>query len=290
MAAITIIETNLDFGAMSNRARTNRIILHHAEATTCTAADIHRWHKANGWSGAGYHFLVRKDGSIFRLRPENKVGAHASGSNSDSIGICFEGRYQVEHMPQAQIDAGKALVAYLKGKYGINTVQAHRDVCSTDCPGANFPFAAIAGVAAGGSAVSGGPSSGSPSGSAGGSSVADVQRWAGSAADGVYGPNTRAALVRKLQSELNAQFGRGLKVDGLWGKLTKAACVNVRRGASGNITRVLQGALICHGYDTGGFDGVFGAGTEDAVRSFQSSRRITMDGIAGKDTFGALLG
>ena len=100
---MNIIETNLKFGALSMRKSTKRAILHHAEASKCTAEDIHHWHLQNGWSGAGYHFLVRKDGSIYRLRPENAVGSHAKGSNSDSIGICFEGSYMTETMPQAQI-------------------------------------------------------------------------------------------------------------------------------------------------------------------------------------------
>ena len=142
---MNIIETNLNFkNNMTNRSATKRIILHHAEASKCTAEDIHRWHLNNGWAGAGYHFLVRKDGSVYRLRPENKVGAHAQGANSNSIGICFEGAYMTETMPQAQINAGKELVAYLKNKYGISKVQAHRDVCSTNCPGKNFPFSQIA--------------------------------------------------------------------------------------------------------------------------------------------------
>ena len=146
--SINIIETNLKFGALSTRKSTKRAILHHAEASKCTAEDIHRWHLQNGWSGAGYHFLVRKDGSIYRLRPEYAVGSHAKGSNSDSIEICFEGSYMTETMPQAQINAGRELLGYLKGKYGFSKVQAHRDVCSTNCPGTNFPFDQIAGVAA----------------------------------------------------------------------------------------------------------------------------------------------
>ena len=76
-----IIETNLQFRDMSTREATERIILHHADAKKCSAEDIHRWHLNNGWSGAGYHFLVRKDGKIYRLRPEDKVGAHAYSSN-----------------------------------------------------------------------------------------------------------------------------------------------------------------------------------------------------------------
>ena len=130
-------------GKLSNRKSTNRIILHHAESKSCTADDIHRWHLANGWAGIGYHFFVRKDGSIYRGRPEGVVGSHAKGSNSDSIGICFEGSYMTETMNQTQINAGRELVAYLKNKYGISKVQKHMDVCSTNCPGTNFPFDAI---------------------------------------------------------------------------------------------------------------------------------------------------
>ena len=54
-----IIETNLEFKDMSTRKSTERIILHHADAKNCSAEDIHRWHLGNGWSGAGYHFLVK---------------------------------------------------------------------------------------------------------------------------------------------------------------------------------------------------------------------------------------
>ena len=130
-------------GKLSNRKSTNRIILHHAESKSCTADDIHRWHLANGWCGIGYHFFVRKDGSIYRGRPEGVVGSHAKGSNSDSIGICFEGSYMTETMNQTQINAGRELVAYLKNKYGISKVQKHMDVCAPNCPGTNFPFDAI---------------------------------------------------------------------------------------------------------------------------------------------------
>ena len=141
---MNIIEKTYNWnGKLSNRKATNRIILHHAESKSCTADDIHRWHLANGWAGIGYHFFVRKDGSIYRGRPENDIGSHVKGSNSDSIGICFEGSYMTETMSQIQINAGRELVVYLKKKYGISKVQKHKDVCSTNCPGTNFPFDAI---------------------------------------------------------------------------------------------------------------------------------------------------
>ena len=49
-------------------------------------------------------------------------------------------------MGSAQKNAGKDLVAYIKSRYGISKVQRHKDVGSTDCPGANFPFSEIAGA------------------------------------------------------------------------------------------------------------------------------------------------
>ena len=60
-------------GSLTKRAATTRIILHHAAAKTCTAQQIHSWHLANGWVGIGYHFFVRKDGSVYRGRPEDTV-------------------------------------------------------------------------------------------------------------------------------------------------------------------------------------------------------------------------
>ena len=131
-------------GALSKRRSTARIILHHAAASKCSAQQIHSWHLANGWVGIGYHFLVRKDGSVYRGRPEDTVGAHAGNNNYDSIGICFEGNFDREQMNEVQRTAGAELVAYLKDKYGITKVQKHSDVNATGCPGAHFPFAAIA--------------------------------------------------------------------------------------------------------------------------------------------------
>lgn len=138
---MNIIETNLQFkGNMSVRKRTSRIILHHAAASECDARTVHTWHLKRGFSGIGYHFLVRKNGTIERGRAENLVGAHAAGNNSNSIGICFEGNFETESMGEAQKNAGAELVEYLKQKYSIDTVVRHKDLAATACPGKNFPF------------------------------------------------------------------------------------------------------------------------------------------------------
>lgn len=110
------------------------------------------------------------------------------------------------------------------------------------------------------------------------------------AVDGIAGPQTMRGLVRVLQTELNKQFGRNLKVDGIFGPRTRAALVNVRAGARGNLTRVLQALLHIKGYNVGPFDGIFGVKTESAVRAFQRARRLIVDGIAGAQTWSALLG
>ena len=126
--------------------------------------------------------------------------------------------------------------------------------------------------------------------------VLNGQKWlneeygAGLAEDGVVGAKTRKALVKALQKELNAQYRRGLDVDGIWGPKTKAACVNVHQGARGDITRVMQLALICEGYSKGGFDGVFGSGTLSDLKRFQKAEGLTVDGICGRNTWGKLLG
>lgn len=52
---------------------------------------IDKWHKKRGFSGVGYHFYIRRDGSVELGRPIEKVGAHVKGFNSVSIGICYEG-------------------------------------------------------------------------------------------------------------------------------------------------------------------------------------------------------
>ena len=121
--------------------------------------------------------------------------------------------------------------------------------------------------------------------------VATVQKWlndnynAGLAVDSIYGRLTKAALVRALQTELNRQAGANLAVDGIFGSKTASAIFNIKSGMQGNLTRILQALLLCNGYPSGGFDGIFGAGTESAVREYQYHHALEVDGIAGKQTF-----
>ena len=196
---MNIIETNLKFKSMSKRQSTDRLILHHSACSNCTAEQIHQWHLNNGWEGAGYHFLVRKDGNVYRLRPEEYIGAHAYGSNYNSIGICAEGNFENETMPEAQKNSLIELVSYLKGKYGISKVLKHSDVNNTACPGKNYPFNEIVnGKVEERHEVSG--------------IIADIQSKLNSkygyniAIDNIYGVDTHKHMVMALQTEFNKQI------------------------------------------------------------------------------------
>ena len=137
-----VIEANLPRkGNFTRRSTTDEVILHHAEASSATVWDINAWHLDNGWVGIGYHYYIRKDGSIYRGRPEWAVGAHATGHNDRSIGICCEGAYMTETMPAAQLASLKALLRDIMGRYGKLALKRHRDVNATSCPGDNFPWA-----------------------------------------------------------------------------------------------------------------------------------------------------
>lgn len=139
-----IIETNLPTnGSFTPRSRTDMIVLHHSESTGTSVEEINRWHLVRGWTGIGYHYYTRKDGRIYRGRPEWAIGAHAQGVNGHSVGICCEGSYMTETMPQAQFDALVGLVREEMTKYPGAKVLRHRDVNSTDCPGVNFPWVAL---------------------------------------------------------------------------------------------------------------------------------------------------
>lgn len=136
-----IIDPKLKFkGQLLKRRLTKYIVLHHADASTATVYDIHQWHLKNGWAGIGYHFYVRKDGSVYQGRPLNTIGAHVYGHNAYSVGICAEGNYMVETMPAAQKQAIVELIKYIKEIYPTAKIVGHKDLMATDCPGKNFPL------------------------------------------------------------------------------------------------------------------------------------------------------
>ncbi|MDR0314503.1 MAG: peptidoglycan-binding protein [Oscillospiraceae bacterium] len=98
--------------------------------------------------------------------------------------------------------------------------------------------------------------------------------------DGIFGRLTKAALVIGLQTELNSQFGRNLVVDGIFGPATRAATININPGARGNLTYLIQAALYTRGYTSVIPDGIFGPLTQAAVQQFQRDQGLPQNGIA----------
>jgi len=147
-----IIETGLQFEGLRVRRETSLIVLHHSASGDVAAAEIHSWHRARGWAGIGYHFVIRKDGSIERGRPQEMIGAHAGvGVNGCSIGICLCGNFMEELPSDEQLVSLVELVVWLQGYYraaaGVELeVKLHREVAATDCPGSKFPVQQLAGL------------------------------------------------------------------------------------------------------------------------------------------------
>ena len=139
-----IIDAEMKFkGSLTKRKITSAVILHHMAAQG-SVQSIHNTHLNFGWAGIGYNFFIRLDGSIYKGRGWDYIGAHAgasSGYNAKSVGICFEGDYtKLSSMPAAQYEAGVWLVREALKRYGRIDVLKHRDVAATVCPGNNFPF------------------------------------------------------------------------------------------------------------------------------------------------------
>lgn len=131
-----IIQSNIHFNG--NKAGGNNpkeIIVHHAEHSTCTVYDIDKWHKAKGWCGIGYQYFIDKQGNIYTGRPENWTGAHCIDHNTKSIGICLQGRLQVENVTDAQYNALLWLIKDIRNRRGNMPIYGHKELNSTDCPG-----------------------------------------------------------------------------------------------------------------------------------------------------------
>ena len=121
----------------------NEIIVHcsaTAEGKDFTIDDIKRWHLARGFSDIGYHYIIYRDGSINKGRDESKIGAHCTGHNSNSIGVCYiggcaaDGKTPKDTRTEAQKSSLLKLLSELKKKYPKAVIHSHKDYASKACP------------------------------------------------------------------------------------------------------------------------------------------------------------
>ena len=121
-----------------------REIIVHCTATRagidCTVDDVRFWHKQQGWSDIGYHYLIYRDGSIHEGRDVDVVGAHCTGHNTYSIGVCYvggmsrDGRKAADTRTVAQAEALELLLMELRRLYPSAKIHGHRDFAAKACP------------------------------------------------------------------------------------------------------------------------------------------------------------
>lgn len=121
------------------------IIIHCAATKPSTdigAKEIDNWHRAKGYFGIGYHYVIRRNGEVELGRPLDKAGAHAKGHNETSIGICLvggiddRGNPENNFTPEQWAELAK-LVTDLQGRFGALKVIGHNEVAAKACPSFN---------------------------------------------------------------------------------------------------------------------------------------------------------
>ena len=103
------------------------------EGKPYTVNDIRKWHKEQGWSDIGYHYVIYLDGTIADGRSVDKIGSHCSGFNTYSIGVCYiggvakDGKTAKDTRTDAQKYALLDLLRQLRVLYPNAKICGHRD-------------------------------------------------------------------------------------------------------------------------------------------------------------------
>ena len=106
--------------------------------------EINGWHWQRGFMSpygvsCGYHFVIRRDGTIENGRSLKEVGAHTKGANTSSIGICLSGGMgrkggEDSNFTYQQYDSLRTLCQKLEVDFPGVTFHGHRDFSSKACP------------------------------------------------------------------------------------------------------------------------------------------------------------
>jgi N-acetyl-anhydromuramyl-L-alanine amidase AmpD len=121
----------------TNRA-VHTIVVHSSAtrpAVLAGAKQIRAWHKAQGWSDIGYHFVVRRTGAREVGRSLSRIGSHVRGHNEGTIGICLEGglsattgKPEDNYTPLQKAELFKVIQELRAANPSIKQVCGHRDL------------------------------------------------------------------------------------------------------------------------------------------------------------------
>ena len=105
---------------------------------------VDRWHRERGFREIGYHWFIRRDGTIEEGRAEGTLGAHVRGHNSGTIGICWAGGLERSSGPnvgvwnptEAQEQTLIQLIRDIQKRHpDAKRVIGHKALAPTECPG-----------------------------------------------------------------------------------------------------------------------------------------------------------
>lgn len=139
VGANTISKLNLSV----NKRNIKELIVHCSatpEGKDFTVSQIREWHLQRGFSDIGYHYVIYRDGSIHIGRDESVIGAHCTGHNTNSIGVCYiggcasDGKTPKDTRTTEQKQSLVKLLKELKTKYPQASIHGHRDFSSKACP------------------------------------------------------------------------------------------------------------------------------------------------------------
>ena len=139
VGANTLSKLNLSV----NKRNIKELIVHCSatpEGKDYSVDTIRQWHLQIGFSDIGYHYVIYRDGSIHIGRDESIIGAHCTGHNSYSIGVCYiggcasDGKTPKDTRTTEQKQSLVKLLKELKTKYPQASIHSHKDFTNKACP------------------------------------------------------------------------------------------------------------------------------------------------------------
>ncbi|WNF30343.1 peptidoglycan-binding protein [Streptomyces sp. C11-1] len=288
---------------VSRSATVDKVVVH---VTQGSYAGSISWFQ-NPASQVSAHYVIRSsDGEVTQTVRDKDTAWHARSANASSVGIEHEGWVDnPAWFTDAMYRSSAALTSHLSAKFDIpknrSHIVGHSEVPGNDHtdPGDHWDWDYYMELI-GGDPGNGGDGLTFPvyttqqSGSAGPQVTAvqtllTQQGYEPGTVDGHFGPNTKSAVEA-------FQRARSLGADGIVGPKTWTALLSagttplLSQGSSGDAVKRLQRALTAALGTTVDADGSFGPATETAVRGYQNSRKLGVDGKVGPETWKALQG